>query len=47
MCSEIAAVLKGTIAISPVVTLIIAVAAVKIARIRAAERARTDVDGRI
>lgn len=47
MCSEIAAVLKGIMAISLVVTLIIAVAAVKIARIRVAERARIDVDRRI
>ena len=41
MCPEIAVALKGIAAVAPVVTLIIAIAAVKIARIRATERTRT------
>ena len=40
MCPEIAVALKGIAAVAPVVTLIIAIAAVKIARIRATERSR-------
>ena len=41
MCPELAIALKGIAAVAPVVTLIIAIAAVKIARIRATERTRT------
>jgi hypothetical protein len=44
MCPEIAVALKGIAAVAPVVTLIIAIAAVKIARIRATERTRPTMD---
>jgi hypothetical protein len=44
MCPEIAIALKGIAAVAPVVTLIIAIAAVKIARIRATERTRPNMD---
>jgi hypothetical protein len=44
MCQEIAVALKGIAAVAPVVTLIIAIAAVKIARMRATERTRPTTD---